>query len=236
MHCSNERPILFSGPMVRAILEGQKTQTRRVVKLPAEFQPESVEHVDFHSLWGPDAWLFRGSAKVGDETLTVSRGVQCPYGLPGDRLWVREAHSIHNAYGQHRGDGKRWGPWGGLPNTVSPDATKIAYYREGFDRCAPRWRPSIHMPRWASRITLEITDVRVERLQDITAEYVTAEGVGTLGESMWGERWWVGAPQAAVNDAKVDFSILWDSINAKRGHSWASNPWVWVVQFQQVAS
>lgn len=104
----------------------------------------------------------------------------CPFGLPGDRQWVREAHAIFPTHGQHRADGERWGPWGGLPTTVSEDGKQIAYYREGFDRCDPgRWRPSIHMPRWAGRLLLEITVVRVERPQAISARDGIAEGITT---------------------------------------------------------
>lgn len=181
-----ERPMLFSAPMVRAILEGRKTQTRRVVKP----QPTGA--------------------------LAARGRTACPCGQPGDRLWVRETHAVYQAHGQHREDGERWGPWGGLPTTVSPDRTQVVYYREGFDRCDPgRWRPSIHMPRWASRITLEVTGVRAERLHDITEADAVAEGASTAG------------PFAVYH-----FMDLWTSING--AESWNGNPWVWVIEFKRL--
>ncbi len=177
-----ERPILFNGAMVRAILAGAKTQTRRVATPRRSIEPMSDE---------------------------------CPFGQVGDRLWVRETHSIFPTHGQHRADGERWGPWGGLPTTVSADGKQIAYYREGFDRCDPgRWRPSIHMPRWACRLVLEITAVRVQRLHDITVQDIAAEGIACYPD---------------INPAH-DFEELWNST----GGDWDSNPWVWVIEFKRV--
>ncbi|EGJ50277.1 hypothetical protein [Desulfocurvibacter africanus] len=225
-----ERPILFSGPMVRALLEGRKTMTRRVIKP----QPIMEGVKSFGESWAWSEIDKGGFSGVTEQQMRAEYGLSqsCPYGQPGDRLWVRETHCIHNAHGQHRDDGKRWGPWGGLPTTVSPDGTQIAYYREGFDRCDPsRWRPSIHMPRWACRIVLEVVSVRVERLQDISEEDARAEGcppcIGVddcankcvLCPSQWPREW---------------FCHLWDSINAKRGHGWDVNPWAWVVEFKRV--
>lgn len=171
----SERPILFNGEMVRAILEGRKTQTRRVVK-----QLDLIQDTD------PPA--FRDA--YGDWHPTVSRS---PYGQPGDRLWVRETWSLHDtdnpAYKAGASEGE------------------LEYYR---------WHPSIHMPRKFSRITLEVTGVRVERVQEITPEDAKAEGIEHLY-----------APRNA-------FANLWNSINAKRGYSWESNPWVWVVDFTRI--
>lgn len=211
-----ERPILFSAPMVRAILEGRKTQTRRVVK------PQSAVLTD-------DTARALGVRPPPHQNTPV---IQCPYGQPGDRLWVRETHAIFNAYGQHRKDGQRWGPWGGLPTTVSPDGTQIAYYREGFDRSDPgRWRPSIHMPRWASRIDLEVTGVRVERLQDISEADAIAEGLDHVadGAAAFGIR---GLATSWDNDPRVAYRRLWESINGPG--SWDANPWVWAVEFRRV--
>lgn len=180
-----ERPILFSGPMVRAILDGRKTQTRRVAKC-------------FNPL--PRADILESVAR------------NCPYGVPGDRLWVRETHYIY--YGPHA-------PWPDLPHVASD--LGIAYYREGFDRSAPRWRPSIHMPRWASRLTLLVTDVRVERVQDISTMDAKAEGV-QLGTT----------PADMRPYYKMAFQDLWDSIYAKRGYGWDVNPLCWIVSFEAV--
>jgi hypothetical protein len=176
-----ERPILFSGPMVRAILDGQKTQTRRIVKP----QP-SIEGQEPHL-------------------------VRCPYGVPGDRLWVRET----------------WGE-GGMTKPGDPASYAADWPDAGAIR---KWRPSIHMPRWASRIDLEVTAVRVERLQAITEEDARAEGAahriargGDLSGALEGE-----TPIQHV----AHFRDLWDSINGERT-PWASNPWVWVVSFKRV--
>lgn len=187
-----ERPILFNGADVRAILAGQKTQTRRVLKMP-------------HGYWETSP----------NGLVPIPAG--CPFGRPGDRLWVREAHAIFPTHGQHRADSERWGPWGGLPTMLSADRTQIAYFREGFDRCDPgRWRPSIHMPRWACRLVLEITAVRVERLQAISSLDVLAEGVPPL--------------EVLVQPSEFAFRELWTST----GGDWDSNPWVWVIEFNKI--
>ncbi|WP_225540366.1 hypothetical protein [Xanthomonas sp. XNM01] len=203
--------------MVRAILSGQKTQTRRAVK---RIPWRAGANQNFsHAAPFQNAGEFR---IAGHDELTI--GFRCPYGQPGDRLWVRETHAIFPAYGQRRTDGERWGPWGGLPTTVSEDGKQIAYYREGFDRCDPgRWRPSIHMPRWACRLVLEITNVRVERLQAISPADALAEGAME----------WAGEQDTQIRDLdagdeRIAFSALWDST----GGDWDSNPWVWVIEFQ----
>ena len=161
-----ERPILFSAPMIAALLDGTKTQTRRVVKASGE-------------------------------------GVRCPYGKPGDRLWVRETHALVTATAYRASVG--------VQQTVNPsDPSEAAIYRAGWDRTrSTRWRPSIHMPRWASRISLAITEVRVERLQAITAADARAEGVAGVAE----------------------YRLLWDVIHG--ADAWEVNPWVWVVVFER---
>ncbi|QIO88864.1 hypothetical protein G9274_002549 [Stenotrophomonas rhizophila] len=208
-----ERPILFKGDMVRAILAGQKTQTRRVIK------PQRSE-AGFLDGQGQNRPSFDEDVWVRVAIATGMHLRASPFGQPGDRLWVREAHAIFPAHGQHRADGERWGPWGDLPTTVSDDRKQIAYYREGFDRCDPgRWRPSIHMPRWACRLVLEITDVRVERLQAISTQDCLAEGTTT--------RFKVAE---AVDDLRIQFRDLWNDT----GGDWDSNPWVWVIEFKQI--
>lgn len=188
-----ERPILFSAPMVRAILAGTKTQTRRVVRGPIEYLGPSGGQDDLSS-WG---WFFDGEEQHG--YMVLARGmnerfdngcisIPCPYGVPGDRLWVRETW---------RGEG---------PGSVK-------YRADGDDVGSLKWRPSIFMPRWASRIDLEVTEVRVQRVQEITREDAIAEGVTT--HDVFG------------------FMRLWDSINGKRA-PWASYPWVWALTFKRV--
>ncbi len=195
-----EHPILFNGADVRAILAGQKTQTRRVAKGVAAVHARTGEALADLDSAGPS--------------------VQCPFGQPGDRLWVREAHAIFPTHGQHRADGERWGPWSGLPTTISPMGGEIAYYREGFDRSGPgRWRPSIHMPRWACRLVLEITAVRVERLQAISTQDCLAEGITT--------RFKVAD---AADELRIQFRDIWNDT----GGDWESNPWVWVIEFNRI--
>lgn len=219
-----ERPILFSGPMVRALLAGRKTQTRRIIKpQPARW----VDGVYRPFMAEPNNWQ-----GYGRDSLIHWYGC-CPYGVPGDSLWVREGHLIYDTHGQRRQDGQRWGPWGGLPTRFNEDRTKIAYFREGFDRCDPgRWRPSIHMPRWASRLTLDITDVRVQRLHDISEADAEAEGVREpslppihmVSPEACGEIDRQKAP------AHLLWQLLWSGINGQ--DSWAANPWVWAVTFE----
>jgi hypothetical protein len=197
---TKERPILFSAPMVRAILEGRKTVTRREVKKPAA--------LDYLAAGFEPAFL----ALPGNADL-------CPYGKPGDRLWVRETCFI-NDFRE-----------GGVPEADRADC-QIIYRADGMpdwegEEELIRWRPSIHMPRWASRILLEITAVRVERLQDISEEQAIAEGI--LHE----DDMWRGAPGLPSFPSPIAaFAHLWISINGVEG--WNANPWVWAVEFKRV--
>lgn len=186
-----ERPILFSGAMVRALLAGTKTQTRRVVKMKPHQQ---IEQRDDGTNW---PWMY-DSERDADAWLT------CPYGKPGDWLWVRE--TWHDA---------------------SSALHSCALYRaDGGEIYGGKWAPSIHMPRWASRITLEITSVRVERLQDIDISAAQAEGVSDTGslilDSAGNEQ---GGPIA-------EYAVLWEQINGPG--SWDANPWVWVLEFRRI--
>lgn len=205
-----ERPILFSAPMVRAILAGQKTQTRRLVKRSG---------------------LCVLDLKTGEEVHGVTP-VKCPYGKPGDRLWVREKWCpvYHGSYEP-------------LARTmVIPDSVHSAFiqygeeYRFGGSDYDGFWRPSIHMPRWASRITLEITGVRVERLQDISEADARAEGaVVEMVENEFGV--WVKSIDGKLYPNAVQaFGVaVWSSIHAADGpNGLAANPWVWVVQFERL--
>lgn len=196
-----ERPILFSGPMVRAILEGRKTQTRRIMKP----QPDDAPDIN---MW---AWLARRHLSVGKEA-AIALG---PYGQPGDRLWVRETWGHLNGNGVrvvYRANGERPERIG-YPNAPVTDM---------------KWRPSIFMRRHDSRITLEITEVRVQRLQDIGEEDAKAEGVQLQGPGLIN-----GKPAEFHFFKYLDaFAQLWNVINGKRA-PWASNPWVWCISFQR---
>jgi hypothetical protein len=164
----SEKPILFSGEMVRTILDGNKTQTRRVVKSKPRHNQEMA----------------------------------CPYGRNGDRLWVRETFGMLDC---HHG--------------------QTVYRADGKDRFTDiLWRPSIFMPRWASRITLEITCVRVQPLQDISEFDCIAEGVSPCGHDGF-----------CTDQHTCSYKKLWNSINAKRGFAWEKNPWVWVIEFRTIA-
>jgi len=212
-----ERPILFSAPMVRALLAGTKTQTRRIIKDQGlvEFDEDGDgELIHHHSPRCPGYCDYACDHR-------------CPYGSPGDRLWVRETW-----YCDHRDCLS--GPY------VKPPTGEIDLYyradgeaRTQFEQLDPPdaniWKPSIHMPRWASRITLEITDVRVQRLQEISEEDAKAEGA-TLDKD--------GFPvaQRPLDDGydccRDWYADLWDSING--AHSWDANPWVWALTFKRV--
>ncbi len=202
------RPILFSAPMVRALLDGGKTQTRRVAKNPFAYRPP-----------------------------------RCPYGQPGDWLWVRETWYCDD-YRVQRG-----------PYLLPPDTTAKAMREDGtlvycaddsapYEQDQPVWRPSIHMPRWASRITLEVTGVRVERLQDISEADAITEGIPTDGSACpdcHSSGWMMqgGDPvecEAPVHgrDSIDEYRLLWGQING--AGSWDADPWVWVVEFKLAKS
>jgi hypothetical protein len=212
-----DHPILFSAPMVRAILAGTKTQTRRVVKWRnvdpgLNLQFSGLRTIRDHA----GLWALESDARTSRETRCDV--TPCPYGMPGDRLWVRETWAA-----PHRLDGH-------TPRFMPP--TTPVHYAASEDRGGLLWRPSIHMPRWASRITLEITNVRVERLQVISEADARSEGV----KAMPGMKWHSFAEADAgipMHDhtARDAFHALWETING--ADSWDANPWVWVVEFKR---
>lgn len=216
-----ERPILFSGPMVRAILDGRKTQTRRPVKPQP---PEGFE------LQGPDWYhptvVKRGKQVPGEQVFGVweidgDYGFPSPYGAPGDRLYVRETFAVE----------------GGVSTYFADNDWISVYNRENPGLAKRRWTPSIHMPKWASRINLEIEDVWLERVQDISEEDAIAEGFPIPGgmptkitiTNLDGS---VERSVGTVHDfeARTAFSRVWDSIYG----NWAANPWVWAYKFRRV--
>lgn len=216
-----EKPILFSGEMVKAILDGTKTQTRRVVKgkfIPGPYDVVQLVGDEEVGLWAPRS---KSGKMFIDHTW---RPFRCPYGVPGDRLWVRERWWTKYEPNQNRS-------WAGVGEYCKDTCVNI----HGKIKDRDGYHPSIHMFRWLSRITLEITDIRVERVQDITEEDARAEGITDGGCLICGEHEPCGCsnPQPDARDA---FAWLWDSINKKRGYGWSTNPWVWVVEFRRVES
>lgn len=219
-----ERPILFSGAMVRAILEGRKTVTRRLVKPQPSLPTTRWWPANGH---GPQ-WMADGPSEATGGTRQTWGWKVCPFGQPGDRLWVRESteadYDTHDAVVLAR---------------YCADKAPVMYWDEDdgeLFQAVDHWsyprdvRPSIHMNRAQARILLEITAVRVERLQDISEEQALAEGVkcepcdhtrqACTDIGCWGDT------------AKGAFGFLWESLNG--AGSWAANPWVWVVEFKRV--
>jgi len=224
-----ERPIIFSAPMVRAILGGHKTMTRRVVKVRGGSMVDVEQGI-------PVAECVDGE----------TRRVPCPYGQPGDRLWVRESWAVQRAEPclPHERDWQelisptiRYLADGATRRIQGDRSTGVGVYRGAVEK----GRPSIHMPRWASRITLEITGVRVERLQDITPAHILAEGVQIpatpdgqalidIGTKHGPAHFLPNLRGASTDDLlRAHWAALWVQLNGI--DSWDANPWVWVIEF-----
>lgn len=209
--------------MVRAILDGRKTQTRRIIKFK---RLSRIRRGRLFYSTTYNSWAIEG----GDASLEL---VECPHGRVGDRIWVREAWQ----YSPQRycscpqpSEPSPCDAWADGTGCYSNRSGVV--YRASGDS-APAWRPSIFMPRWASRITLEVTDVRVERLHDISEADATAEGVERPVER------YVVPGSMPVQYTELEhrdyFQNLWDSINGKRpGCSWGDNPWVWALTFRRL--
>jgi len=216
-----ERPILFSAPMVRAILDGTKTQTRRTIKP----QP----NVTAESLRCPDRDHLSLSARVNEAWRAGFIPVRCPYGTTGDQLWVREHYTVAEVEGYGTGHGfavfdDEW---------VQRDGATEPAPRELRPITGQKWgsHAGFHLPRLASRITLEVESVRAERVQDISEADAKAEGIA---EPMPAHGKWCDPALGRGGhwSYRLPFSQLWDSINAARGHSWETNSWVWVISFR----
>lgn len=219
----NEKPILFNSEMVRAVLDLRKTQTRRVLDMKK--YGGYLQETD--TAPGNPAYPCYQD-EYGDSHPT---SIKCPYGKKGDRLWVRETWAYHPD----------------MPKT--PEEAGILY-KSDEDTCADKpglfwqmnstgiehevivdkYKPSIHMFRWMSRINLEITDIRVERVQDISWDDAVEEGIFKHYD-FYEDMKWV-TPEPIIED----YEELWDSINKKRGFGWGVNPWVWVVEFKLLKS
>jgi len=212
---TRERPILFSAPMVRAILASEKTVTRRVVK------PQPPHGCTYAINGAQSAAVCASVSQTGEPMFVPPTGrsknhlLPCPYGAPGDRLWVRETWRAEELRGGvNEGlDGIRFAADNGF---VPIENTLEASVRWGHAQSGKAWRPSIHIPRWASRITLEVVSVRVERLCSLDDSEAIREGIPAAGDVR---------PFAR-------FAELWDAINGDRA-PWASDPWVWRVEFKR---
>jgi len=229
------RPIIFSGPMVKAILAGRKSMSRRVVNP----QPESEAGPTGPLMWGhPDlCGLFAEHVFGG----CFTKMVPCPYGAPGDRLWVREIFRAIEDPGAERHEVRRkYRDEDGETHYVVVDYKADAPTRIMDQLGKPEWKSPIHMPRWASRVTLEVTAVRVERLQEITEEDARAEGIRSDILPACGDHpdlaCYVSEPDDnhAYRTRVEAFRKSWDHVNGKRpGCSWDANPWVWVLSFRK---
>ncbi len=208
------KPILMNGESVRGILEGRKTQTRRVINRPGPYQ-SVLSH--------GQTWLWDGPGR-SNKTLAIPQGLwleHCPYGQVGDRLWVKETHYRFGRWvpnGFSKTGKQKWTFKAGTLEVLYMDNPPTLNVLRNSNRMERGWfkRPAIFMHRWASRITLEITSVKVERIQDITTQDIWAEGV-TLTDYI-----------------RDDFQRLWDSINAKRGYGFDVNPWDFALTFKVV--
>ena len=245
-----ELPILMNGPMVRAVLEGRKTVTRRILK-PQPF-PDGYYQGDIClDVRSPYA---RFSVEAVDGGAYLSEEHESPYGEPGDRLWVREAWRVPDSLNAcsgfdiaerciEAGYRKPWSPIRFEDDGALTSAKDWHEFGSTPGEATPgRYRHARFMPRWASRITLEVTGVRAERLQDITHLQAIAEGVEEVGIGS-GYPWhysatpvtWADAVEgnaAVYDDARLAFRDLWQSINGPE--SWDANPWVWAIEFRRI--
>lgn len=263
-----EHPVLFNAPMIRALLDGTKTQTRR----PVKGVPPSVVRFEVASLskteFGKKAPIWLGWTADNNN---IDFHAPCPFGVVGDRLWVRETWAPFHIGSKHSlaspvedlddADGARFAADRRVWSCTGGNGAHAPADDGGWNYAPHRWRPSIHMPRWASRITLEVTDVRVQRVQDISEEDAKAEGVTTMDmPEEWmavrrramgyeesiafdrqpssvvidelGLREVTRHPARTLTSTRSGFSRLWDSVY----DSWNANPWVWAVSFRRVAS
>lgn len=211
-----ERLILFNGLSVKAILAGRKSMTRRVIKP----QPNPIEPNRWFDRQGPEnywvSWDERQPAPPSKQVW-----IKSPYGRPGDRLWVRETWSCERWENIDGGEGWR---------------RETLLYRADGEHDGP-WSPSIFMPKWATRIWLRMTDIRVGRVQDITSTDCEHEGISgvTLASPVRGQPYgeYRNGDGIVYPEPRAAFHALWDFLNAKRGYGWEENPWVWAIGFER---
>ena len=217
-----ERGMIFNGEMVRAILDGRKTQTRRIVNP----QPELTTGSGF-------SWkgCLYGSGSNDRETNRNFAHIKCPFGKPGDRIWVRETYQGPLFDYEHMESYLEDSSKFEKPDfcIYRADGKPAPEFYDADDNLHCGWRPSIHMPRWASRIKMEITDVRVERLNDISQEDAQAEGMELTG---WRPTYSDPDSGGDCQTPYDNFAELWESIYGEG--SWQANPWVWVIEFKRI--
>lgn len=212
--------------MIRRILDGAKTQTRRVLKV----QPSMTNYISLEHTDGTVGAIFANKPQI-EHGIKVEK-CWCPYGKVGDRLWVRESWSYYEDTTlfdciRYRADNAVRKPEFDKFPDVSENTWHTFEMRCDGVGCADhKWRSPIHMPRWASRITLEVTEVRVQRLQDISEADAIAEGVGSQDRHVRGG--------VELFEHRSGFAILWDTING--AGSWEKNPWVWAISFRRITA
>lgn len=258
-----EHPIIMAAESVRAIIDGRKTMTRRVMEpqpYVSDSNPPTFRDAERGDLFvcpdllptterrgfviaeceGPGQWHCMGQRQFADK--------HCPYGAPGDRLWVREKFcSPENGIvgywadaecGAWMGDGGGGRVWMHHGVIMESPAYEQRFQNDqrwrtfGIGKYGGRWRSPVHMPRWASRLTLEVVSVRVERVQSISEADAIAEGVDVMFNTKMRA---IGDPRALTVRQRA-FGMVWDHFNAKRGYPWESNPWVWVIEFKRLQS
>jgi hypothetical protein len=224
-----EHPILFRTEMVQAIMDGRKSQTRRVIKNQRNYWLEVAPHPN-GGWWAADAPL--------SQLPVVDKGFPCPYGQVGDHLWVRETFKYidfclldvdkipYRTKIEYKADGiQEWVKGTTHTQILIPDKWRPSIFMPRWASTQilipDKWRPSIFMPRWASRITLEITGIRVQRVREISGGEIIAEGI------------LAGMYYLSDLEKEAVFKQLWDSINGKK-YPWSSNPWVWVIEFKKL--
>lgn len=205
-----ERPIIFSGEMVKAILDGRKTQTRRVIIPQPNYRPYLQQ----------DAFYVKNFGYIGVKNKSALEAhLSCPYGQVGDRLWVKETWQAGCEWDDEK------------PSQIDPlcGGADINYIADGikfFDEGWGKIRSSYFMPKWAARIWLEITNIRVEKLRDISGKDAQKEG--------WPRHQEIFPSINTEYKAKSWFAMLWNQINVKRGYGWDTNPWVWIIEFKKL--
>lgn len=250
---TKELPILFSAPMVRAILDGSKTQTRRIVKPSPKFFSKQAQRLGIqyaksaHPDGSGNGWIFWSGNTSAEDTVKLypgDQGITCPYGRPKDLLWVREtwqhiyAHEEAESWEMShivelviddwmRGPAPKVRPSKGQTRYNADEGDHEQHYEDKQCGNAWPWRPSIHMPRWASRITLEVESVRVERLQAISEADSQAEGCG-LAPALKDCK----GVEACGQTFRAGYAALWESINGPG--SWDANPFVWCITFKHL--